>query len=218
MKNPIKIIHKYKNNNRRIQYKIYIFVGPSVDENIMKILNSIKNKDFVSTLLYLSNKQIKEITDYYGEKWYEFFFTSYHINNMLSLLSTNKEKKKELDNKLGKEFISKLISKPIVKNVSYNYASVYYLNLSQTKKQKIGLKKKELDFRTYNLDSKIADTFQMDDELELNTQDSNSMLGGGEEDLESNNDDDQESNDNEDDDDISVSSNIDVDETTNKEE
>ena len=218
MKNPIKIIHKYKNNNRRIQYKIYIFVGPSVDENIMKILNSIKNKDFISTLLYLSNKQIKEITEYYGEKWYEFFFTSYHINNMLSLLSTNKEKKKELDNKLGKEFISKLISKPIVKNVSYNYASVYYLNLSQSKKQKIGSKKKELDFRTYNLDSRVADTFQLDDELELNTQDSNSMLGGGE-DLQSD-DDDQESNNinDDDDDDISVSSNIDVDESTNKEE
>ena len=138
MKNPIKIIHKFKNNNRRIQYKVYIFVGPLVDENIMKILNSIKNKDFVATLLYLSNKMIKELSDYYGEKWYEFFFTSYHINHMLNLLQSNKEKRKELDNKLGKEFIANLIKKPIVKNVSYNYASSYYLNLSQTKKQKIG--------------------------------------------------------------------------------
>ena len=38
MKNPIKIIHKFKNNNLRIQYKIFIFVGSLLDESIMKIL------------------------------------------------------------------------------------------------------------------------------------------------------------------------------------
>ena len=80
MKNPIKIIHKFKNNNLRIQYKIFIFVGSLLDENIMKILKIIEDKDFISSLLILTDKQIKELTNFYGETWYKNFFTSYHIN------------------------------------------------------------------------------------------------------------------------------------------
>ena len=44
MKDPIKIIHKFKNNNRRIQYKVYIYVGYLVPKEIMTILNFIINK------------------------------------------------------------------------------------------------------------------------------------------------------------------------------
>ena len=47
MKNPYKIIHKFKNNNGRTQYFVYIFVGPLVDDDIMKILKSIKTKIFI---------------------------------------------------------------------------------------------------------------------------------------------------------------------------
>ena len=50
MKDPIKIIHKFKNNNRRIQYKVYIYVGYLVPKEIMTILNSIIDKDFYLTL------------------------------------------------------------------------------------------------------------------------------------------------------------------------
>ena len=50
MKDPIKIIHKFKNNNRRIQYKVYIFVGSLVPKDVMKILDSIAEKDFYTTL------------------------------------------------------------------------------------------------------------------------------------------------------------------------
>jgi hypothetical protein len=39
MKDPIKIIHKFKNHNRRIQYKVYIFVGSLVPQDIIKILD-----------------------------------------------------------------------------------------------------------------------------------------------------------------------------------
>ena len=86
MKNPIKIIHKFKNNNLRIQYKVYIFIGSLIDENIMKILKIIENKDFISSILALSDKQIKEISNYYGENWYEKFFLSYHINNQINIV------------------------------------------------------------------------------------------------------------------------------------
>ena len=42
-KTPIKIIHKFKNNNRRIQYIQYIFIG-SIDDEIMNMLKLIKAK------------------------------------------------------------------------------------------------------------------------------------------------------------------------------
>ena len=56
MKNPYKIIHKFKNNNGRIQYMIYIFVGPLIDNEILKILDSFANKDFYNTISTISKK------------------------------------------------------------------------------------------------------------------------------------------------------------------
>ena len=44
---PIKIIHKFKNNNRQTQYIQYIFIGSNVDDEIMTILEYIKNKSFI---------------------------------------------------------------------------------------------------------------------------------------------------------------------------
>ena len=61
MKDPIKIIHKFKNNNNRIQYKVYIFIGSLLNDSLYNILNSIKNKDFFSTLKFLSKKTIQRI-------------------------------------------------------------------------------------------------------------------------------------------------------------
>jgi hypothetical protein len=67
MKDPIKIIHKFKNNNRRIQYKVYIYVGYLVPKEIMTILNSFIDKDFYLTLNTLSKKQYTELEKMYGE-------------------------------------------------------------------------------------------------------------------------------------------------------
>ena len=53
MKDPIKIIHKFKNVNKRIQYKIFIFVGSLVPDDILKILDIIKTKDFFNSLITL---------------------------------------------------------------------------------------------------------------------------------------------------------------------
>ena len=78
MKNPIKIIHKFKNDNKYIQYKVYIFVGNLIDDSLMKILKYIEDKDLLTTFNLLSTKEIKQLESYYGEKWYEFFFISDH--------------------------------------------------------------------------------------------------------------------------------------------
>ena len=60
MNDPIKVIWKYKNNNRRQQYLIYIFLG-EVPANIMKILKKIENLNFYDTLF---DCEIHEIRRY----------------------------------------------------------------------------------------------------------------------------------------------------------
>ena len=160
MRNPIKIIHKFKNNNRRLQYKIYIFLGSQIDESIMKILRIIEDKDFITSLTVLSEKQIKQIEDFYGKKWYELFFTSFHINSQRNLIKNNNSKRKTLESKMGKEWVTLLLDEPIVKKVSYSYASSYYNYLLMKNKIKTLTRKNEMDFRTYQSDF----TLQLKDE------------------------------------------------------
>jgi hypothetical protein len=58
MEEPIKIIWKYKNNNRRVQYGIYIFVG-SVSNIIKNILNKIEKLSLYDALISLSEQENK---------------------------------------------------------------------------------------------------------------------------------------------------------------
>ena len=74
MKNPFKIIHKFKNDNNKIQYLVYIFIGEHINKELKDILESISEKDFYDTLIYLTVKKRKSIEDIYGKKWYKFFF------------------------------------------------------------------------------------------------------------------------------------------------
>ena len=115
MKDPLKIIHKFKNNNRRIQYKVYIFIGSLIPENIMKILELIKNKDFYDTLTTLTSKQYKILEDFYGERWYEKFFISYHINSSIKIIKTSLTKKKQIESLYSKEWYQKHINMNIQK-------------------------------------------------------------------------------------------------------
>ena len=60
MNQPIKVIWKYKNNNRRTQYAQYIFIGET-SSNLMKILNKIANLNFYDTLINLSKDEYKPV-------------------------------------------------------------------------------------------------------------------------------------------------------------
>ena len=80
MKDPIKIIFKYKNNKKRLQYHIYVFVG-KVPKQVMNVLNEIKNYDLYKTLTGLSKQKYQIIEKYYGEFWYKSFFNTYHIDS-----------------------------------------------------------------------------------------------------------------------------------------
>ena len=72
MNNPKKIIYKYKNINKRIQYQLFIFIGSNVPDNIKKNLKKIKNLDFYNSLISLSLNEFKELSKYYDAKWYKY--------------------------------------------------------------------------------------------------------------------------------------------------
>ncbi len=60
MTDPIKLIWKYKNNNRRWQYAMYIFVG-DVAKPIKKILDKIADLNFYDSLLNLTKEEYKQL-------------------------------------------------------------------------------------------------------------------------------------------------------------
>lgn len=97
MEDPMKIIHKYKNNNGRIQYHIHIFIGDIVDNKCMKVLQKIKDLDLYEALVSLTVQEREIITENYGEFWYEKFFNSYHINNIKETTKNNRTKVAELE-------------------------------------------------------------------------------------------------------------------------
>uniref|UniRef100_A0A6C0HVJ4 Early transcription factor VETF large subunit n=1 Tax=viral metagenome TaxID=1070528 RepID=A0A6C0HVJ4_9ZZZZ len=149
IENPIKIIHKFKNNNRNIQYIQYIFIGSNVDEDIMSILDSIKNKSFYDTLDYLSKNKIERLENYYGPKWFTFFFNKYHLSEQFNNILKNATRKKTIESKMGKEWVSMYLMNPLVKKTSYSFSSSYYDYLVSRNKIKTVVRKLEMDFRTY---------------------------------------------------------------------
>ena len=125
MQDPIKIIHKFKNNNRRIQYKVYIFVGSLIPKEINTILELIMNKDFYTTLTMLNTQQYNSLVKYYGEFWYEKFFISYHINSQKQIINNNNTKKNAIIAKYNKTWYNKHIVNISNIQLSYSFASVY---------------------------------------------------------------------------------------------
>ncbi len=153
MKDPIKIIHKFKNTNKRIQYKLFIFIGSLTPDNVLSALDIIKNKDFFNSLISLSNKQNELLESFYGEKWFEKFFISYHLKNQFKQIENTPLKKKQLINKFGDEWYKKNINVSIFKKISYSFASSYYENLVESKKIILTNKRDNIDFRSYKSDN-----------------------------------------------------------------
>ena len=147
---PIKIIHKFKNNNRRIQYIQYIFIGSNVSEDIMNILENIKNKTFYECYDNLSKQKLELLSNYYGIKWYSYFFNRFHLNEQFNGILKNANKKKNIESKMGKEWVSFHLSAPLLKRVNYSFASTYYDYLISRNKIKTAVRKAEMDFRTYS--------------------------------------------------------------------
>lgn len=151
MKNPIKIIHLYKNSNRRVQYLVYIFIGSLVPKAVLKVLNFIKEKDLFRTLNTITKSDYKTIEDYYGTYWYNFFFITPHIQAQRELIINNVSKRKSIESKFGKEWYNTHIQEPPIKKVTYSFATSYYNYLLMRNKIKSRAKKQLIDYRTYQL-------------------------------------------------------------------
>lgn len=123
MEDPMKIIHKYKNNNGRIQYQIHIFLGDIIDENCMKILRKIKDMDLFTALTSIEERDRDILEKNYGEFWYEKFFNSYHINNTKETIPKNPAKMKELKSIYDNKWISAHFTnyKKRLETITYNY-------------------------------------------------------------------------------------------------
>jgi hypothetical protein len=104
MNQPIKIIHKYKNNYRKIQYNIYIFLGQLVANNIKKILEKIQNIKLYDSFIVLEQNEIKLLEKNYGEYWYIYFFISKHIEYTFDIIIKNPQRNNDIIKKFGKEW------------------------------------------------------------------------------------------------------------------
>jgi len=167
MKDPIKIIHKFKNDNKKIQYKVYIYIGNLVPDNIIKILVNITNKNLYDTLNTITNDNYKELENYYGEFWYQYFFINYHIYSQFKIIENNTTIKNIIEKKFGSKWYDKHIKNPPMKKIQYSYAANYYNYLLYHNKIKVQNKKGNLDFRTHNIiniDKQIGGEEDYDDD------------------------------------------------------
>jgi len=136
MNDPIKIIFKFKNNNRRMQHHIYIYVG-QVTTNIATILNKIKKLSLYDTIISLSKSEHSKMEKNYGIKWFNFFFNIYHINHTIDIILNNKQKQREIIKSLGQEWYNNNIDQTI------NQKKIYYSFESLIKQEKIRQEKKK---------------------------------------------------------------------------
>ena len=178
MKNPIKLIYKYKNLNRRVQYQLFIFIGFNIPENIKKILLKIEKLNFNDSILKLDNKEIEVLIKYYGTNWYKKLFTNDHLNQTINIIEKSDKVKKDIKNKMGEKWLNNFLEKEATKDkIMYNYEYLYQKQesekikkLNQNKIQTGGNDENEpYDDETLTANTIIDEniTFDDDDEFDL---------------------------------------------------
>ena len=149
MNDPIKIIHKFKNINKRNQYLVYIFVGDLLPLSIKKILEKIKDLNFYDSLIKLNKREYQEMQDYYGRQWYNFFFLKNHIDKSKKIIKSSSSKRKKLISQYGKDWFNSNIEKITTDKKILSYSNKYTELKFLLNKIKLKTKRKTLDFRTY---------------------------------------------------------------------
>ena len=87
---PVKIIFKYNNNNRKIQYQTYIYVG-TISLVFKDILEKIADLNLYDTLITLNEYEISELVRGYGNMWISRFFNVHHISYFINKYRTNEK-------------------------------------------------------------------------------------------------------------------------------
>ena len=125
MDDPIKVIWKFKNNNRRVQYLTYVFIGNLADD-VSKPLEKIRELNLYDSFIQLSKGDYKKLEDKYGDRWFEKFFNTYHINFTIEQIRESKSMKKELIDKFSQKWYDTYIETYISsdKKLIYSYAAL----------------------------------------------------------------------------------------------
>ena len=178
MENPKKIILKFKNKNRRIQYNTYIFLGPLVGEKIRTILNKIKEKNLFDSLTSLTKKEIKILTEKYGDKWYKNFFNFYHLEYEFKKILSSKSKISQLKRLYGEKWIkenikmNKLILPKVRHSYKYRTSKILIYNIMINKKrQKTFSLEDDKDIFDYRVKDIIQKGGDIDDENNIEDED-----------------------------------------------
>ena len=154
---PIKVILKYKNNNRKNQYETYIFVG-SFGKTYQKIFKRIENLSLYETLKEITKEEENILTNAYGDFWITKFFNIYHISYFINKIEQNTQLKTELlkkyDERWLQNFINKFKNDVVFKKINYSYSDLikFQYKIKMGKKlEKMELEKEdieELNFKT----------------------------------------------------------------------
>jgi hypothetical protein len=181
MDDPIKIIFKFKNNNRRIQHHVYVFIG-DVSSKILSILNNIKDKTFYDSLLSLDKSDYAKLEKTYGNFWYKKFFNTYHINHSVNLIRNSKSQQKELISKHGKNWFNDHIEehKLIEKQAFYNYSTIIRDDIlrkeMRKKKTPLQIEEVEIDYTTHGKRSIVSSYLGRIDDLKQVNNDNEELL------------------------------------------
>jgi hypothetical protein len=150
MEDPIKVIWKFKNKNKKIQYNVCIFLGNIIleDQKARKILNKIQDLNLFDTLISCSSNEYELMNKYYGEYWYRFFFNAKHITSSINDIKKTNIKKNDIIDKYGEDWYKKHIS-------SFEYINRTYYNYANIIKQEYERKNKHLKNKQIDADSNI---------------------------------------------------------------
>lgn len=124
MGNPVKIIFKYKNDKKRIQYLKYIFVGKLNYVKCKDILEKIKNLNLFDALTSLSQEEFDKIISLYGDDWFKHFYLDKHILWSLELLEKSSSLKEQLSSSIKiKDWVDNVFLKYALnqKEVNFTY-------------------------------------------------------------------------------------------------
>jgi len=152
MDDPIKIIFKYKNLNRRNQYHVYIFVGNVKDKSILDILKKIEDFNLFDTLTRLTENEIKIMISNYGDMWYTKFFNSYHIELTFNNILKTNQRKDDIIKKYGEEWFNIHVNLSTIRQrASYSFQYVFQQERKlreRQKREKEQEQENELDYTT----------------------------------------------------------------------
>ena len=193
---PIKVIYKYKNLNRKNQYLTYIFLG-ILGKKYEKILKRIETLDIYQSLLEITKDEELKLIDGFGELWMTKFFNIHHISSFVNKLETKPELKKNLLKKYDitwlTNFIEKFKTDIVFKKVNYSFSELvkFQYKIKMGKKiEKVVIEKEDIDDLNFTTEKKksknLLDVFKYNqkggDVNKLNIYTGKSLIGNNKDD------------------------------------